>query len=233
MIGAMSTLKHSEKNCDTCESRRTNVFCSLPPEGVEVLDQSKVTNVYKRGQYIFYEGNIPSGLYCVNGGVVKLEAGSEAGNNHILRMVHNGGMLGYRSLFAEEPYRASALVHEDATVCFIPKSAILQLVETYPNVAFNFLARISKELRQAEDRFCGLTDKNASERIAESLLFLRDNFPEQTWTRKEISEWAGTTPETVMRTLSEFEDRGYIEQAGRKISIKDKAALLKLANLSL
>lgn len=229
----MTTLKHSEKNCETCDSRKTNVFCSLPPEGVEILDESKVTNLYKRGQYIFYEGNVPSGLYCVNDGVVKLETSSQGGNNHILRMVHNGGMLGYRSLFAEEPYRASALVHEDATICFIPKASILKLVERYPTVALGFLTRVSRELRQAEDRFCGLTDKNAGERIAESLLFLRDNFPEQTWTRKEISEWAGTTPETVMRTLAEFETKGYIEQAGRKISIKDKGALLKLANLSL
>lgn len=224
---------HNEKHCDKCESRKTNVFCSLPQEGVALLDQAKVTNTYKRGQYIFYEGNVPSGLYCVNDGIVKLETSGSTGNNHILRMVHHGGMLGYRSLFAEEPYRASALVHEDATICFIPRAAITKLVETYPTVALGFLSRISRELRQAEDRFCGLTDKNAGERIAEALLFLRDNFPEQNWTRKEISEWAGTTPETVMRTLADFEEKSYIEQKGRKIIIKNKAALLDLANLTL
>ncbi|MBS1984988.1 MAG: Crp/Fnr family transcriptional regulator [Bdellovibrionales bacterium] len=197
------------------------------------MDQAKVTNTYKRGQYIFYEGNVPSGLYCVNGGVVKLETSSESGNNHILRMAHTGDMLGYRSLFAEEPYRASALVHEDATICFVPKSAITKLVETYPQVALNFLSQVSKELRRAEDRFCGLTDKNAGERIAESLLFLHDNFNEQTWTRKEIAEWAGTTPETVIRTLADFEAKGIVDLQGRKILIKNKKALLELANLAL
>jgi CRP-like cAMP-binding protein len=176
---------------------------------------------------------VPSGLYCVNGGIVKLESTGANGNNHILRMVHGGGMLGYRSLFADEPYRASAMVHEEAKICFIPKAAILRLVEQYPDVALNFLNRISKELRHTEDRLCGLTDKNAAERVAEAVIFLRDNFPDQTWTRKEIAEWAGTTPETVMRTLADFEAKGYIEQTGRKIHLSNRSALLELANISL
>lgn len=228
----MATLKQG-KNCETCEVRKENVFCDIPKAGIAVLNESKITNVFKRGHYVFYEGNFPSGLYCVNGGVVKLETSGPNGHNHILRMVHAGGMLGYRSLFSEEPYRASALVHEEATICFIPKGAIIRLIETYPNVAIHFLSRVSRELRQAEGRFCGLTDKNAGERIAESLLFLKDNFPEQIWTRKEIAEWAGTTPETVMRTLSEFEETGLIEQTGRIIKLKNKSALIEMANLTL
>src|SRR4051812_45324262 len=127
----MSTLKQS-RHCENCDTRELNVFCSLPKEGIEILDKSKVTNTFKRGQYIFYEGNYPSGLYCVSSGVIKLETSGATGNNHILRMVHAGDMLGYRSLFAEEPYRASALVHEEATICIIPKDAILRLVNAYP-----------------------------------------------------------------------------------------------------
>lgn len=219
-------------HCDQCVSRKGNVFCSLPQEGVELLDRTKVTSRYKKGQYIFYEGNNPGGIFCVNSGIVKLESSGASGNNHILRMVSSGGLLGYRSLFASEPYGASALVQEDAAVCFIPKESIENLIQKYPDVALNFLTRISKELRQAEGRFCGLTDKNASERIAEALLFLKDSFPEQVWTRKEIAEWAGTTPETVMRTLAEFEDQGLIEQSGRRILIKNKKFLFDMANLS-
>jgi CRP-like cAMP-binding protein len=229
----MSRIEKPDLHCDKCESRQANPFCSLPAEGAAVLDAAKITNHYKRGQYIFYEGNMPSGLYCVDSGVVKLEASGAAGQNHILRLVRKGGMLGYRSLFAGDPYRASALVHEDSTVCFIPREALLKLVEKYPSIALAFLSRISQELRQAEGRLCGATDKAAGERVAEALLFLKDHFPEQTWTRREIAEWAGTTPETVMRTLSQYEDDGLIRQTGRKIEILKKNALMELADLSL
>jgi CRP-like cAMP-binding protein len=219
------------KACGDCGARKKNVFCDLPEAGVQLLDQSKVVNHYKRGQTIFYSGNFPAGLYCVNGGVVKLEAPSESGNGHILRVAQEGDMLGYRSLFADESYQASAVVQEDATVCMIPKQAVMELVEKHPNIAIQFLTRISKELRQAEDRFRGAVDKAAPERIAEAVLFLKENFADQSWTRKDIAEWAGTTPETVMRTLADFEEEGLIAQIGRKIEVRNKRALLDRANL--
>lgn len=220
------------KDCKNCESRKGNVFCDLPDEALEILDKSKVLNHFKKGQYIFYSGNFPSGLYCVNSGVVKLESSGSTGNNHILRVVQGGGILGYRSLFAEEAYEATAVVHEEAAVCHIPKSALTELLQKYPEVGMKFLAHVSKELKSAESRICGLTDKNAAERIAEAVLFLKDNFKDQNWTRKEIAEWAGTTPETVMRSLADFEEEGFIELKGRKINILKKEALIERANLA-
>jgi CRP-like cAMP-binding protein len=74
-------------------------------------------------------------------------------------------------------------------------------------------------------------DKAAPERIAEAVLFLKENFADQSWTRKDIAEWAGTTPETVMRTLADFEEEGLIAQIGRKIEVRNKRALLDRANL--
>ncbi len=220
------------QDCKDCDSRKINVFCELPEAALEILEKSKVLNNYKRGQYIFYSGNFPSGLYCVNSGVIRLETSGSSGNNHILRVVSGGGILGYRSLFADEAYEATAVVHEDATVCHIPKAALFDLMKKYPDIGMKFLANISKELKVAEERMCGLTDKNAAERIAEALLFLKDHYHQQLWTRKEIAEWAGTTPETVMRTLADFESEKLLELKGRQIHIVNKSALIERANLS-
>jgi CRP-like cAMP-binding protein len=89
----------------------------------------------------------------------------------------------------------------------------------------------SQELKQAERRIVSMADKDATERTAEALLFLKENFPDQTWTRKEIAEWAGTTPETVMRVLARFEDDGLIEQKGRLIKLVDRDGLLDAARV--
>ena len=220
-----------KQECKNCAERKGNIFCDLPEKALELLDKSKVVNFYKRGQFVFYAGNFPSGLYCVSSGVVKLETEGAGGNGHILRVVKGGGVLGYRSLFADEPYEAAAVVHEEASICLIPKPAVTELLAAYPDVGMKLLSVVSKELKAAEGRLCGQTDKNASERVAEAVVFLREKFPTQVWTRKEIAEWAGTTPETVMRTLSDFEERGLIEQVGRKINIINKQALVKEANL--
>ena len=61
---------------------------------------------------------------------------------------------------------------------------------------------------------------------AEALLFLQDHFTHQGWTRREIAQWAGTTPETVIRTLAQFEKEGFIDQSdGRSIRILNRDKL--------
>ena len=68
-------------------------------------------------------------------------------------------------------------------------------------------------------------DKAALARVAEAILFLSDHFDHSHWTRKEILDWAGTTPETVIRTLSQFEKDGLIRLEGRDIVILSRSGL--------
>lgn len=221
----------SGPDCSTCENPKSNIFCDLPAQALNFLSKAKITSRYKKGQYLFYSGQNPAGVFCVLSGTVKIESEGRDGTGHILRVVPTGGVIGYRSLFAGEPYQASATVAEDAEVCLIPKDALSELLRTYPELSLRILAHISKELGQSEQRFCRMSDSSVVERIAEAILFLKENFQKQTWTRREIAEWAGTTPETVMRTLASFEDEGLVTQSGRSIEIRNRKALLKKAQI--
>ena len=184
---------------------------------------------FKSGQVIFYAGNSPLGLYTVQSGLVKLEVTSESGAAHTLRFMGPGGALGYRSLFAEEPYHASAIAVEDCELCFVPKAEILNIFKNHPHLAMKLLTHVSKDLRLAEEKWLDQMDKGAAERIAEALLFLQDHFSHQGWTRREIAQWAGTTPETVIRTLAQFEKDGIIDQTdGRQIRVISKEKLKEL-----
>jgi CRP-like cAMP-binding protein len=217
----------------TCGSRENNVLCSLERDSVEEINRAKIQCKFKKGQSIFMAGNTPPGLYCISSGVVKLETPGINGDGHILRMMKAGDVLGYRSLFANEPYTASAVVVEDVEACLIPRERLTELCEKSPQLTLEFLKYISTELRKAEERLVAMVDKDATERVAEALLFLKENFANPTWTRREIAEWAGTTPETVMRTLAAFEDEGLIRQEGRRIEIVDRESLISRACLAL
>lgn len=144
-----------------------------------------------------------------------------------------GAVLGYRALFSSEPYQSSAIAVEEADVCFVPRNTIFDLVKREPDLALKFLMQLSNDFRMIEQRLQRISSYSASERIAEALLFLRENFDGKNWTRKEISEWASTTPETVIRTLADFETEGLIEQKGRSIKILDRSKLLDKAKISI
>lgn len=225
--GSCSTAEN-KNSCETCGHRLTNIICSTSPEVWRQLESSKQKTTFKPQQTIFYQGNEPLGLFTVSSGLVRLEMTSEHGQTHTLRYLGPGSALGYRSLFAQEKYQATAAAVETSEVCFIPKNVVMDIFKNYPEVTLKILEALSKDLRIAEEKWTSQMDKDASERIAEALIFLQEHFTHQNWTRKEIAEWAGTTPETVIRTLAQFEKDGYIDQSqGREIKLINKQKLIE------
>lgn len=218
-------------SCSLCGAQSQNIICASSPAVPEALQKAKVSCSFKRDQVIFYADNEPLGLFFVQSGLVKLEKVTEDGAAHTLRIMGPGGILGYRSLFSEETYHATAIAVDQVELCFIPKAEILSVFKDHPEIALKLLSHVSKDLRIAEERWMDQMDKEASERVAEAVLFLQEHFHSQTWTRREIAEWAGTTPETVMRTLAQFEKEGLIQQNGRQINILNKDVLRSKASL--
>lgn len=212
--------------CAKCENRLTSPLCSVHGADEEVQNARSEVN-FKTGQTIFYEGNEPIGLYVIQDGLVKLQSLSADGSSNTLRLLGPGQALGYRALFAGESYHSSAICVEDCTLCFVPKNVLLNIVKDYPQVAMNLLQQLSKDLRTAEDKWVTQVNKGAPERVAEAILFLDKHFHDQPWTRREIAQWAGTTPETVMRTLAQFEKEGLISSEGRAYTITDPKKLFE------
>lgn len=218
----------NEQSCGHCNHRSTNIICSTSPEIWQQLEKVKQKTTFKSQQILFYQGNLPLGLFTISTGLVKLETISEHGQAHTLRYLGPGSALGYRSLFANENYQASAIAVETSEVCFIPKNIVMDIFRNYPEVTLKLLEALSGDLKIAEEKWTSQMDKDASERIAEALIFLQENFTHQNWTRKEIAEWAGTTPETVIRTLAQFEKEGFIDQSqGRSIQLINKQKLIE------
>lgn len=194
------------------------------------LSGFKSTTNYRTHQVIFTQGEKPKGLFFIEKGLVKLDYTSTQGHVHTLRIFKDDEVFGYRSFFANDEYHASAIAVEPTTVSFITHADILSFFKTYPEAALEILQIMSRDLRQAEEKWTDQMDKETGERVAEALLYFDSHFDRKHWTRREIAEWAGTTPETVIRTLAVFEKNGLIDQSnGRSIVILEKHKLIQKA----
>lgn len=222
----MSKCTGRVQDCEHCLTRDLSPVCSVD-EVLPWVSRVRSHSGYKAGQTIFYAGNTPLGLFTVQSGLVKLEVLTPEGQAHTLRLMGPGSVLGYRALFADEPYRASAITVEPSEICFLSKKDLFEMLAKHPQVGVNLLSHLSKDLRRAEEKWVMQIDKEAPARVAEALLFLHDHFRNQIWTRREIAEWAGTTPETVMRVLSQFEKSQWIRQSGRQVEILSRTELDK------
>jgi CRP-like cAMP-binding protein len=223
----------NDSSCDSCQTGEGGFFCFLEKELLETVDTKKLIRDYKKGEVVFDRGDTPKGLFCLVSGLIKIETENAEGKTHILRLVGPGQSLGYRSLFSQEAYQARALAHDTSRVCFVPKVIVENLVAKSPQLALKFLSLLSEDVKRAEERLCSATDKSTSSRIADTILFLDKHYtPDKPWTRREIADWAGTSPETVMRTLSQFEEQGFIVSEGKRIKLLKEKDLQRISNSS-
>lgn len=185
--------------------------------------------ILAKGQVLYRTGDTPSGLHFIRKGLIGLIASGSRGNEYLLRLSKAEQYIGHPSLFAREPHHATAVALEDTEVVSVAKSIVFQLLEKYPPLALRILENLSKSFKLAELARVSIADKDVVARVAETVLYLRERFPDHKWTRREIAEYCGSTTATVIRTLAKLEIEGIIRQVGRVIEITDRRKLLALA----
>lgn len=229
-----------ERSCHDCNLRGHSVFSILSETQVIDLNDHKYCTVFRKGQVVFSEHAMPMGLFCIHSGKIKLSTIGMDGKEQIIRLAKNGEIIGYRALITDERYRLSATALEDVSACVIDKAFFLDLAMQEPKVAQKIFKLISNDLKKAEDQIVSLSQKNVRERMAEALLFLKATygFEEDGKTinvrlsREELADYIGTSTESVIRLLSEFNAGGLIELDGKKICILENEKLVKTANLN-
>lgn len=208
-----------------------NQWHFLPESLACVLEEVAIKREYKKGSFLYHAGEEPRGLFFIFSGLVGLFNTADNGSEHLFRIFGNSQCMGHRSLMAKEHYHASAKVIESALIGFVDLKTAHQLLKDNHEFALKMMQKLAIELRRAELRLAASTDKQVAERVAEAMIYLKETYPDHKWTRNEIAYYCGSTGPTVIRTLADFEKRGYIEQTGRNISIVDKDSLKNFANL--
>ena len=235
----MTRINPKSIQCADCISRNNFIFCGLENDELGNIAKKKITNVYKKGQTLFFQGNPPYGLYCIQDGKIKVSKIGNDGKESIVRIAGQGDILGHRCLFSEECYSATATAIEDSIICYLDQKFILKVIESNPKVSFNIIRRLCKDLGTAEKKMASLFQKNVRERLAEQLLALKDKYgqlEDQTWkldiklTREEMASMIGVANETLIRFITEFKEEGLIEQKGKTIYITNEEALIEFSN---
>lgn len=219
--------------------RFKSIFCELNTDEAHLLDLTKKCIKYKKGEFIFHEGAYPRGLYCVYNGKIKVTQVGVDGKEQIVHLAKNADVMGYRAILGGDKYSCSAIALEDSLLCFIPKDVFFSLVEKNSKVALQVIHLFSKELRDAEKKITSIAQRPVKERIAQSLLLLKECYGLEkdgctiniSITREEIANISGTTRETAIRILFELKDDTIIDLPGKKIKILRPDALLKIANV--
>ncbi|MDX9731126.1 MAG: Crp/Fnr family transcriptional regulator [Bdellovibrionales bacterium] len=186
------------------------------------------TETKRRGEAIYKVGDTPSGVYIVKQGLVGLTLLGISGREHLMRLFGPGRFFGHRSLFANEPYHASAVALEPTTLQVIPKDEITKALANDLELYQELLYVLSRELRRCEVQHVHILENQVLSRVAQAVVYLKDLHADHNWTRQEIANFCASTTSTVIKTLAELEERALIRQSGRTIEILDRDGLIAL-----
>lgn len=229
----------SHSKCLHCDARHMSIFCDLQADELEELEYAKGCSTYKKGQIIFGEHSWPLGLYCINTGKIKLSQTGADGKDQIVRLAKDGDVLGYRALLSGDRYSNSAIALDDSSICFIPKDVFFKLIEKNASLSLRLMRMLGDNLKNAQQRITDMAQKPVRERLAETLLFLKETYGFEDdgvtlnvpVSREDLANMAGTATETTIRLLSDYKQEGIIELPGRKIKILDLSKLIKVAHI--
>jgi|GEM_PF-2742209 len=226
------TLKDSMVQFEDGIPEKANLASEHPSEAgirlaiLRMEDQPGVIRLnYRPGEMIFHPGNEPGGTYWVRQGQIKLEALDPGGKVHFLHVMSESNVLGLGACLLNRPHSYQAKSLGEVSVIWMDSKCTRKFIEDHPELNETLMKQLCEELELLEGRLRSAYSLDATERVYETIVYLKKCDSCRAWSRGEIAEWAGTTPETVARAIGELRQHGRIFTEGRKIRLLRKKFL--------
>jgi CRP-like cAMP-binding protein len=186
---------------------------------------------YKKGEIIYRAGEQSDSLYVVRSGRVRIYRLSESGKEQLVRFLSPGDFTGELALFSESVHESYAEAVENTEVCLIARAELQRLLLKFPSISLKILEELSSRLEKSEKQTIRVSTEKVETRLA---LFIAECLDGEgamefvlPMSKRDLASFLGTTPETISRKLTDFEQAGYIKQKPqRKIEVLNLDELL-------
>ena len=208
--------------------RNVPIFSDLKDSDLNIISDKMISRAYKKGQMILLEESQGETFFIIVSGAVKVTRLSDDGREVILAILGESDFFGEMSLLDGEGRSANIVANEDAEVLTLSRRDFLDCLETYPKIAIALLEELAIRLRKSDQHIESLSLSDSEHRIEITLIrFAQElgtikqgdvkisNLPFQ----QDIANMAGTSRETVSRTLKLLEEKDLIKKEGKDLII--------------
>jgi CRP-like cAMP-binding protein len=216
-----------------------SVITDLPAAELDALMAHSSEQLFSKGEIIFREGSLPSGIFYMRTGMAKKYKVDKEGREQIIYVANRGELIGYHAILAEERYPDNAAALEKSLIGFIPKEDFLHVLDLSKTLSNRLLKTLSHEFTVFANSVVLFAQRSVRERFAMQLILMREKYKqgivqgmevEINLSREDLASLVGTARENIVRIIKDFKKEEILETRGRKIIIKDVEALLRAAN---
>jgi CRP-like cAMP-binding protein len=206
------------------------IFSELNDDTLIKLSRLGTLKSYEKDSIILSEQDAGSALFVMVSGKVKVARVSNDDKNKevILTLLNPSDFFGEMALLDGLARSATVTSVEDSQVFIIQRNDFLDLIQQHPEVSIALLQELTQRLRAAGIKIKALSLKDAEGKVATVLLQLADDMGkikqgvveiEKLPYQHELANMAGTSRETISRTLHTFAKKGLVELEGAKLRI--------------
>ncbi|MGR2662216.1 fumarate/nitrate reduction transcriptional regulator Fnr [Chromobacterium haemolyticum] len=213
------SLHNLKVSCSNCSLKELCLPVGLNREELTQLDAViRQSRRLKRGEYLFRSGEGFRSLFAVRTGFFKTSVASQDGREQVTGFHMSGELMGLDGISANV-HGCDAIALEDSEVCELPFSRMESLGREIPTLQHHFYRLMSREIVRDQNVMLLLGNMKAEERLAAFLLNLSQRLSTRGFaandfilrmSREEIGSFLGLKLETVSRTLSKFQQQGWI-----------------------
>lgn len=206
------------------------IFSDLQPETITRIANIGTRKKYSKDNIILMEEESGSAMFVIIRGKVKVARGSTDGREVILTILGESEFFGEMAILDGLSRSANVIAMEDSELFIIQREQFLDLLKDYPEIAINLLQELTRRLRGADMKIKALSLKDAEGKVATVILQLAEDIGkikqgvveiEKLPLQQDLANMAGTSRETISRTLHSFAKKGLIELEGSKVRILD------------
>ena len=204
------------------------IFADLSSSDLEKISNKMISRNYNKGQVIILEESKGETFFVIKTGEVKVTKLSDDGREVILAILGESDFFGEMSLLDGEGRSANIVANEDSTALTLSRNDFLSCLESYPKIAISLLEELAVRLRKSDKHIESLSLSDSEHRIGITIARLAEEIGtikkgvvsiKKLPFQQDIANMAGTSRETVSRTIKLFEDKKILTRNGRALTI--------------
>ncbi len=210
--------------------KQVPIFSSLDQTVLNHMYRLGTQKAYSKNSTIVSENEKGTALYLVIEGKLKVFRANDSGKEIILTILNKYDFFGEMSILDKTENSANVVAIEDSNLFIIQQDVFLKLLNEHHIIALTLMKELVRRIRAADIKIKSLSINNAEGKVAAVILELAreigktdqpDIVIEKIPHQHDFANMAGTSRETVSRSLHDLAKRGLIKLNGSKLTILD------------
>lgn len=223
---------------DCCFSNRNcgkpHIFGMLTAEELHLLMDNKRQIHFRPGETIMKQNTPLTHLVCIKNGLAKVVSEGPKGKNLILQIIKSNSIFTGGGSIVDDFRHFTVAAITDIDCCFIDTTRLYNLLTKNNSFSIELLKHSNAQHLKMLGTLINLTNKYMPGRVADTLLYLKNNIFETNpfnfiLSKQELADMSGMTKESFIRSLKEFEDSGLILHTRNSIEILKENELVEIS----